>query len=1036
MAAIKVGQSAAELRGRAGEHVPRADTGKFVSRESVKVLKNVTERELKNAKTDEELVQEQKIANDRLADAAQNSGRLAFVLEKMRQDISKPGQQKDFSQAGKAESFAKGAGPAALSAGLAFGATGSPLAAAAAAGAGKLLSSGVGFGLGKLRERKAARQGSIIQAKETLKGESATDKLDTVVEKLDEQIDIDKSQEKAEIKRDRNEQRIAKEEASEKRRSLSPEKILGKRKGKKFLPFLKGKKGGGAGGGSSRASGSGGGKMGGMIGKFFGKLAPGPALAGFITALGQPHVLKAAVIFAGVLPLIGVALGGFIATFGKIASFGLDALAETFPPFVTGLKKFEDLDGQKLSLVGNGLEAFFDGLPGLSGMMVTIPDGLDDLADSLIKMNDVNAEKLKIIGPAVEEMGKGLMAAGLGEVFSSIASALGGEGGGIEGQMTSLANGFRQFKDINADDVAKIGPAVKNLGEGLKAAAESDGFGNALGGIIKGIGSFFGAGKEDPIEMFKRFAVLGQGEVGSQLEAAGQFLAGLGQGLSALNNLDTDTLGDFADNILPPLTKLTKAFDSEVFMLQGDPMGSLVGGLAKLKDLEGLNGNAIKTNLEGIGEGLEEFADYLNDGEIETLAQYARDVAGPILALTGRGAAGGGGTGGTTQSNTENRERMRENTGAESKSTPKSKIQKQAKAEYQKAFEEGAIATKALEEFKTEAGGPDITRREIGDGQPGEAIDVKGYKDPEKQKEFDRLKSAVFKSKKGQKRAGAKYAAAEGVTDTYKFGQDRNRRNDMRSNVMKIKALLKRGYSIEQLQTFSPKAIKQMESGKGIITIGETRFPMQALGLYEEVVKKELQPNLQPPTVAPLTQDIATQSPAPPAPPGEPMRVRAPAPAAPGEPMRVSAPAPAAPGEPMRAGAPPASEWAQSLLRPWSFKPVLEEDARRLARQEGARPLGGLGEMFSADDFDEGTPLTKSLVPGSPETKVKRAAATDSLSTGNAALARAAPTSPSVVDASQRTNNQTTVNSTTNQAPVIPGIDPSTASMLSREYFR
>ena len=403
--------------------------------------------------------------------------------------------------------------------------------------------------------------------------------------------------------------------------------------------------GGGAGGGRSRASGSGGGKMGGMIGKFFGGLAGG-ALAGFIMALGNPAVFKAAVIFAGVLPLLGVALGGFIATFGKIASFGLDALAETFPPFVNGLKKFEDLDGQKLSLVGNGLEAFFDGLPGLSGMMVTIPDGLDDLADSLIKMNDVNAEKLKIIGPAVEEMGKGLMAAGLGEVFSSIAGALGSDSGGIEGQMTSLANGFRQFKDINADDVAKIGPAVKDLGLGLKAAADSDGFGNALGGIIKGIGSFFGAEEEDPIEMFKRFAVLGQGEVGSQLEAAGQSLAGLGQGLSALNNLDVDTLEDFADDILPPLTKLTTAFDSEVFKVQGnDPMGSLVGGLAKLKDLEGLNGNAIKTNLEGIGEGLEEFADYLNDGEIETLAEYVKDVAGPILALTGSG--GGGSSGGS-----------------------------------------------------------------------------------------------------------------------------------------------------------------------------------------------------------------------------------------------------------------------------------------------------------------------------------------------------------------------------------------------------
>jgi len=410
--------------------------------------------------------------------------------------------------------------------------------------------------------------------------------------------------------------------------------------------------GGAAGGGAAGGGGSGGGKMGGMIGKFFGGLAGG-ALAGFVMALGNPALLKAAAIFALVLPLIGVGLAGFIASIG--AGFGLAAAAvgkglevlnEPLKGFAGSLKTFEGLNAQTLAEVGNGLSAFFDGLPGVGGLLITVPEGLDGLADALVKMNDVNPDKLKVIGPAVEQMGKGLMAAGLGEVFSTISSALGGEGGGIEGQMESLANGFRQFSDINADDVAKIGPAVKNLGEGLKAAADSDGFGNALGGIVKGIGSFFGAEEADPIEMFKKFAVLGEGEMGTQLETAGKSLAGLGQGLSALNDLDTSKLGSFAEDILPPLTNLTKAFDSEVFMVQGDPMGSLVGGLVKMKELEALEGIKIKTNLEAIGEGLESFADSLDDGEIETLAEYVKQVAGPILSLTGSGGGAGGEGGG------------------------------------------------------------------------------------------------------------------------------------------------------------------------------------------------------------------------------------------------------------------------------------------------------------------------------------------------------------------------------------------------------
>ena len=115
--------------------------------------------------------------------------------------------------------------------------------------------------------------------------------------------------------------------------------------------------------------------------------------------------------------------------------------------------------------------------------------------------------------------------------------------------MTSLANGFRQFSDINADEVAKIGPAVKNLGEGLKAAGDSGGFGNALGGIVSSIGSFFGAEEKDPIEMFKKFAVLGEGELGDNLEKAGKAVGGLGTGLASINNLDMGNLDDFVDDI-------------------------------------------------------------------------------------------------------------------------------------------------------------------------------------------------------------------------------------------------------------------------------------------------------------------------------------------------------------------------------------------------------------------------------------------------------------------------------------------------------
>ena len=456
---------------------------------------------------------------------------------------------------------------------------------------------------------------------------------------------------------------------------------------------------GGGGSRHGGASGDGAGKMGGIIGKFFGGLAGG-ALSGFIMALGNPAMIKASAIFAIVLPLIGVALAGFIAALGlgfaaaaAVAGKGLEVLNDPLEHFsdvmgnfemldgqkigeagigmgtfftelpllkigatavvldkldLDGLGKFSDAmkvfektDGQKLSVAGTGIGNFFDNLPGLGDLLSGLAAGkvsgsLGALADSLVKFNDVNADKLKTIGPAVGQLGEGLLAAGLGEVFSTISSALGGEGGGIEGQMTSLANGFRQFSDINADDVAKIGPAVKNLGEGLKAAGDSGGFGNALGGIVSSIGSFFGAEEKDPIEMFKKFAVLGEGETGDSLKRAGEAVGGLGKGLASINNLDMGNLDDFVDDILPPLTKLSSSFNSPE--MAGDPLGKFSAGLVKLGELEKVNGTEVQANLTNIGKGLSSFAEDLEDGKIKTLQKAAF-----ILSMIFGKSAGGGG---------------------------------------------------------------------------------------------------------------------------------------------------------------------------------------------------------------------------------------------------------------------------------------------------------------------------------------------------------------------------------------------------------
>ena len=425
-------------------------------------------------------------------------------------------------------------------------------------------------------------------------------------------------------------------------------------------PVTGGEAAAGGSGGKAGKGGSGG-KVGGTIGKFFGGVGGG-IVAGFVQALGNAITLKAAGFFALVMPLIGVGLAGFVAALGlgfsaaaAVVGKGLEVLGPPLEDFSGTIKAFEKIDGDRLSIVGNGIANFFDGFS-VAGLLKAkiVPTGLDGLADALIKMNDVDASKLKLIGPAVEEMGNGLQAAGLGEFFSALS---GGEGG-IEVQMTSLANGFKQFDGLNADDLAKIGPAVEKLGSGLKAAGDAGGFGNALGKIVSGLGSFFGAEEADPIEMFKKFAVLGEGDMASKLTLAGDAVSGIGEGLAGLSTFDADKVGDVVDNIIPPLTKLGNAFNNEVFLFAmsptANPIKNTIDALGGLKEVEKLKGNTIKTNLEEIGEGLSEFAGEISRGDIVKLAALSKAFPkAAAVMFGGGGAAGGAGGSGGAPSNYE-----------------------------------------------------------------------------------------------------------------------------------------------------------------------------------------------------------------------------------------------------------------------------------------------------------------------------------------------------------------------------------------------
>ncbi len=137
---------------------------------------------------------------------------------------------------------------------------------------------------------------------------------------------------------------------------------------KEIASKLDGGGGGGGGGGDEGGGGRGGGrfgrgkmgnraaKMGGLMGKMFGGAAGG-IIAGFVMALGTPQVAIASGFFAVAAAGIATGLGAFIAIFGELGSIGLNALADSFPPFVNSLKTFETLNGDDLKQAAEGVGA-------------------------------------------------------------------------------------------------------------------------------------------------------------------------------------------------------------------------------------------------------------------------------------------------------------------------------------------------------------------------------------------------------------------------------------------------------------------------------------------------------------------------------------------------------------------------------------------------------------------------------------------------------------------------------------------------------
>ena len=385
-----------------------------------------------------------------------------------------------------------------------------------------------------------------------------------------------------------------------------------------FSRFGKNRKSRKSGGSKKPQKGGGKGGIGGTLGKLVGGFAGG-AIAAFVQALGNPMMAKAAAIFAVVAPLVGVGIGGFIAAISAgiaaaswIMGKALPTLADGMSKLSPAIKTFESLDGNKLSAAASGMGDLLKGLSavGIGGLVSELAntDKLEDLAYAIQEFESIDGEKLKLIGPAMISLGKGMGATGLGAVAGALGEFF--SGGSPKDQYKDLAEGLNHFNTVDTQKLQTVGPAVEALGTGL-AGMGAGKLKGALGGLANAFGSLFGA-KDDPIANIKRFAAeLGEQELSNQLTVAGQGIRNLGEGLSSFKGAKVP---EDLDKMIDPLTKVFTAV-GKMGPDAGIQFQKTMKGFHLMKGLEKVDFATLGPGFTKLGDGLEDFVDYVRDDD-------------------------------------------------------------------------------------------------------------------------------------------------------------------------------------------------------------------------------------------------------------------------------------------------------------------------------------------------------------------------------------------------------------------------------------
>lgn len=260
------------------------------------------------------------------------------------------------------------------------------------------------------------------------------------------------------------------------------------------------------------------------------------------------------------LLIVAAAFGGIGYALNGLANL-IDAISSSIGKMADGVKKFENLDGDKLLDVGSKLKPLTEALWDLvkSGFVANfIKDGnFSKLSAELGTFENLDPSKLALIGPALTALQKGIASFTGDGILDSASKFFGSLFGNSGGNFKDLAKGLRSFDDVDTAGLKALGDGLQGIATFIEAMdrANIDDVAKGLKELTKELANYqkayskLDAGTKASIEKMISVSTEGQKGAGDQMNGLNnimqEILSELRKQTRGQRDLSTSVSGQF-----------------------------------------------------------------------------------------------------------------------------------------------------------------------------------------------------------------------------------------------------------------------------------------------------------------------------------------------------------------------------------------------------------------------------------------------------------------------------------------------------------